>query len=63
MPGSRSVAPVTIYVACTSLVVTITSTDFVNAGSDTSPSMYSTPSILIVAPVSFGLFATSKLTS
>ena len=63
MPGSRLVAPVTTYVASTSLVVTTTSTDFVNAGSWTSPWTYSTPSMLIVAPVSFGLFATSKLTS
>ena len=52
-----------IYVARTSLVKTVTSTDFVSASSATSPSTYSRPLIVIVAPVSFGLLATSKLTS
>ena len=63
LPGCKSVPPVITYVACTSLVVTTTATDFVSAGRETSPSIYSVPSMNTVAPVSFGLFATSRLTS
>ena len=63
LPGCRLVPPIITNVACTSLVVTTTATDVVSAGRATSPSIYSVPSIEIVAPVSFGLFATSKLTS
>ena len=64
VPGRKSVAPVTTYVAAASLVATNTSTEVVSGSNSTSPLVYSTPLIVIVAPVSFEpLDATSKLIS